>query len=217
MSMSLLNVLHNFLYKFAYKSCLFLMSTLPANRSSKAANSPISNKSLRMKASLRSCSGRSRDPCWPWMAMPSVLALRTFSLCSALFGWKWRQDLVLLTLQSRRIHHKSKFSLSAPRGLCRELHRKNTIVTFKYEMTDYKGRVCVCTASHRVLKEWEKVCFVLLQLQVQEVDALWLSPQHRPIHCLPQLLQRPPQTGSWVGRSHKHRTDFYHSNCSNIL
>lgn len=90
------------------------MSTLPANRSSKAANSPISNKSLRMKASLRSCSGRSRDPCWPWMAMPSVLALRTFSLCSALFGWKWREDLMLLTPQSHKTYCLSKICLSVP-------------------------------------------------------------------------------------------------------
>ena len=47
----------------------------------------MSNRSLRMKASVRSCSGRSRDPCWPWMELPSVLAFLTFSLCSALLGW----------------------------------------------------------------------------------------------------------------------------------
>lgn len=78
-----------------------------------------------------------------------------------------------------------------------------------------KWCVRVCTASHRVLIEWEKVRFMFLQLQVQEVDALWLSPQHRPVHCLPQLLQRPPQTGTWVGKwlfngivsTHMHRTD----------
>lgn len=75
---------------------------------------------------------------------------------------------------------------SAPR----ELHAR-----FKY-----KKRVILKVESYRVPKEWQKVRFVFLQLQVEEVNTLWLSPQHRSVHCLPQLLQRPPQTGSWVDK-----------------
>lgn len=58
----------------------------PARRSSTAANSPISKRSLRMKASLMSCSGKSLVPCWPWIATPSVLAFWIFSCCWTFFG-----------------------------------------------------------------------------------------------------------------------------------
>lgn len=61
--------------------------TLPAKRSSTAASSPISKRSLRMKASLTSCSGNSRVPCWPWIATPSVLAFWIFSCCWTFFGY----------------------------------------------------------------------------------------------------------------------------------
>lgn len=79
----------------SYEQCAFQQywtevcwMCVPASSSSRAASSPRSKRSLRMKVSEMSCSGSSRAPCWPWIAMPSVLAFRTFSLCSALFGWK---------------------------------------------------------------------------------------------------------------------------------
>lgn len=122
------------------------MSTLPAKRSSKAANSPISNKSLRMKASESNCSGRSRDPCWPWMAMPSVLALRTFSLCSALFGWKWTEDQILI------LEEASRHTVIQHQSVCTKQVVTNDLRLDGISPGFYRGRenlVCVSSAASR--------------------------------------------------------------------